>query len=184
MIENPRSGERIVILQTGDQSGGAVLVWDLYLGPGGRVPSAHVYPEQEERFRVLDGRMRFRVGHHRTTVGPGGTIVVPAGTVHHFANAGSSTAHLNVETRPALDMEAMLVAAAALAQDQYWRQRAWPRPLDLAQFMDEFHAEVRSPRLAWLVGPLSTQIARLARAHGLDSDYRQLRDTHRRPAAA
>jgi quercetin dioxygenase-like cupin family protein len=184
VINNPLSGERIVIRQTADQSGGAVLVWDLYLAPGGRVPSAHIHPSQEERFCVLDGRMRFRIGRHRTTVGPGDTIVVAAGTVHHFANAGPTTARLAVETRPALDMEAMLVASAALAQDQQARRRAWPRPVDLAQFMDEFRDEVRSPHLSWLVGPLAEQVARLARAHRLDSHYRRLRDGRGRPAAA
>ena len=59
VIENPLSGERITILERPRITGDA-LVWDLVLAPGGRVPNSHSHPEQEERFTVLDGTMRFR----------------------------------------------------------------------------------------------------------------------------
>lgn len=83
------------------------------------MPSAHAHPSQEERFRVLVGRMRFRVAGRPMAVGPGEAVPVPPDTVHHFANAGPGTARLAVETRPALAMEAMLRTAAALAQEQH-----------------------------------------------------------------
>jgi len=38
VIDNPISGERIVIRQRADANGGALLVWELFLAPGGRVP--------------------------------------------------------------------------------------------------------------------------------------------------
>src|ERR1700736_2164277 len=62
VIENRRSGERIVLLQTGADTNGQLLEFELFLAPGGRVPSGHVHPEQEERFTVLEGLMRFRLG--------------------------------------------------------------------------------------------------------------------------
>ena len=119
VIETPLSGERIVIRETGAETGGRLLTWELSLAPGGRVPSAHAHPSQEELFRVLVGRMRFRVAGRPMAVGPGEAVTVPPDTVHHFANAGPGTARLAVETRPALAMEAMLRTAAALAQEQH-----------------------------------------------------------------
>ena len=90
VIENPLSGEQITISATAARSGGSVLEWELVLAPGGRVPSSHAHPQQEECFTVLAGQMRFRVGGRRLIAGPGDTVRVPPGTVHHFANAGRS----------------------------------------------------------------------------------------------
>jgi mannose-6-phosphate isomerase-like protein (cupin superfamily) len=127
VIENPLSGERIVI----GEHRGDVLRWELFLAPHGRVPSTHVHPLQEERFILVEGTMRFRVGGRRKTVVAGDTVVVPAGTI--------------VETRPALRLAEMLVAAAEMAQEQHRRGDRLPRLAELATFMNEFRDEVRAP---------------------------------------
>ena len=90
VIENPLSGERITIPAPGPRADGSVLEWELVLAPGGRVPSSHAHPRQEESFTVLAGQMRFRIAGRRVLAGPGDTVRVPPGTVHHFANAGPS----------------------------------------------------------------------------------------------
>lgn len=178
LIENPLSGERILIRRTAEETGGALLEWELFLAPGGRVPSSHSHPEQEESFTVLAGRMRFRVGGRRMTVGAGQTVRVPPGTVHHFANVGQVRAHVMVRTTPALDMETLLKTAAALAREQHAAARALPRPVELALFMRDFEREVRAPYLpAALVRMVTRPLTRLARWRGTDTRYRTLRDT-------
>src|SRR5215472_9387464 len=147
VIVNPLSGERIVIRRTAAQTGGAVLDWELTLAPGGKVPSSHAHPSQEEIFTVLDGTMRFRVGWRRLTAVAGDVVRIPPGTVHHFANAGPEPATVAVESRPALAMEELLQTAAALAQEQHAAGRTLPRPLELALFMADFEHEVRAPFL-------------------------------------
>jgi quercetin dioxygenase-like cupin family protein len=185
VIENPLSGERITIRRTAAQTDGSVLEWELTLAPGGRVPSSHAHPEQEECFTMLAGRMRFRVGHRRLTAGPGDTVRIPPGTVHHFANAGSQPARVAVQTRPALDMEDLLETAAAMARQQHAAARALPRPLDLALFMRDFEREVRAPYLpAGLVRAVTHPLAWLARRRGLDAHYRRLREPGASPAAS
>ena len=183
LIENPLSGERIVIRHTGAESGGMVLAWELLLAPGGRVPSAHTHPSQQERFTMLEGRMRFLVDRRKVTVGPGQTVIVPPGTVHHFANAGPGIARVAVETRPAFDMEAMFIVAAALAQDQHASRRRVPRLVDLGLFLDEFKAEVSAPYLAPLVRFVAKAMACLARSGRFDTHYRHLRDVAAHHAA-
>jgi quercetin dioxygenase-like cupin family protein len=173
VIENPLSGERITILAGQD---GGVLEWELVLAPGGRVPSSHAHPRQEECFTVLAGRMRFRVGGRRVVAGPGRTVRVPPGAVHHFANAGRTPARVAVQTRPALSMQQLLQTAAAMAQDQHAAARRLPRPLDLALFMRDFEREVRAPYLpAALVGAVIGPLTWLARRLGSDARYRRLR---------
>lgn len=180
VIENPLSGEQIVILETGIDSGGELLGWELTLAPGGHVPSSHAHPTQEERFTVVEGRMRFRVGVRRLVVGPGETVRVPPGTRHHFANAGPLPAVVSVETRPALAMEEMLEVAAALARDQHDAGRRLPRPFELALFMHQFEREVRAPYLpAPLVRAAMAALARFACWRGLDARYRQLTELDR-----
>jgi quercetin dioxygenase-like cupin family protein len=178
VIVNPLSGERITILaaQTGANTGPSVLDWELVLAPGGRVPSSHAHPEQEERFTVLEGRMRFRVGGRKITAGPGQTVTVPPGTVHHFANASDRPARIAVRTAPALSMHALLETAAALAQEQHAAARRLPSPVALALFMRDFEREVRAPYLpSALVRAVIRPAAWLARRAGLDAGYRRLR---------
>ncbi len=176
VIVNPLSGEQITILATAADDRGGVLEWELLLAPGGRVPSSHAHPEQEECFTVLDGWMRFRVGSRRITAGPGDTVLVPPGTVHHFANAGPRPARVAVQTWPALSMLQLLETAAAMAQAQHAAARRLPSPVDLALFMRDFEREVRAPYLpAALVRAVIRPAAWLAGRCGLDARYRRLR---------
>src|SRR5216683_7217046 len=104
VIDNPISGERIVIRQSGDETDGQLLAFDLFLPPGGHVPATHAHPVQEERFTVVAGQMRFRVGRQNILASPGSTVVVKPGTAHWFGNAATTTSVARVEIRPALRM--------------------------------------------------------------------------------
>jgi mannose-6-phosphate isomerase-like protein (cupin superfamily) len=176
VIENPLSGEVITIHKTAAVTGGALLGWELLLAPGGRVPSSHAHPRQEEQFTVVQGRMRFRIGSRTVTIGPGETVRIPPGAVHHFANPGPEPALVAVETRPALEMQALLETAAALARDQASAGRSLPRLADLALFMRDFEPEVRAPYLpVVLVRAVTRPLAWLARRRPAGARYRRLR---------
>lgn len=170
-IVNPLSGERITILETGD-----ALVWELLLAPGGRVPSSHTHPGQEERFTVIQGRMRFRVGWRRLLAQPGDTVVVPPGKSHHFANAGPAPARVEVRTWPALGMADLLRTAAALATEQHAAGRALPRLADMALFMRDFEAEVAAPVAPVAVRRAARALAAVAERRAAGSRYRLLRN--------
>jgi quercetin dioxygenase-like cupin family protein len=176
VIENPVSGERIVIRETGAETGGELLAWELFLAPGGRVPSSHAHPRQSERFTVVAGLMRLRVNGRGLTLLPGESVLVTPGQVHSFANPGELTAHVLVETRPALGMEDLLETAAAMARGTLRSARllpSVPRPHELVLFMRDFEAEVRAPYLpAALVRAAFTPLAWLIRRCGLDRRYR------------
>lgn len=178
VFENPVSGERIVI-PAPVPGGGDVLRWELFLAPGGRVPSSHAHPRQEEVFSVAEGLMRFRVNGRPWTLGPGESISVAPGTVHSFANAGPGTARVLVETRPALAMAELLETAAAMADGTLRTARllpSVPRLHELVLFMRDFEPEVRAPYLpAALVRAVIRPLAWLVRRGGLDRRYRRWR---------
>jgi len=143
-LTNPASGERITFRQTAAGTDGALVAIDLELPPGARVPGGlHIHPRQEERFAVLAGTMRFRLGRSRVTAGPGEVVIVPAGLRHDFANAGDTDALVRVEIRPTLQIERLFETAVNLAEQGRTMLGGIPKPLDLARFLDEFENEVQ-----------------------------------------
>src|SRR5215210_4105784 len=163
-LENPASGERITFRTTAADTDGDLLAIDLELPANRRVPGGlHIHPLQEERFEVIEGTMRFRMGRERIFAGPGELVVVPPGVKHDFANVGDQEALLRVEVRPALKMEQLFETAVGLAEQGRTMLGGIPKPLDLALFLEEFEDEVQGafpPR--WLQRVLLAPLAWLA----------------------
>lgn len=167
VIVNPVSGERVIIRVSGAQTGGELLVFDLYLPPGAHVPARHVHPSQEEQFTVVSGQMRFRLGRFGRRVilaQPGETIRVLPGMAHWFGNASATTSHARVEVRPALRMEELFELTEALGRTSSNGATRRPRLGDLARIALEFQREVAVPEVpASLVNVLLAPLAWLAR---------------------
>jgi len=164
VIENPISGERIVVRQSAAETGGRLLAFDLFLPPGGHVPAGHVHPEQEESFTVISGRMRFRLGGRSILARPGEAVVITPGQPHWFGNPGPGESHAHVEVRPALRMEEMFVATEALSHAGRIPGTRLPRPSDLALVLLEFRRELAVPNVPpALVSAVLRPLAWLAR---------------------
>ena len=165
VISNPISGEQIVIHTSGAETNGKLLVFEVFLPPGKQVPSRHTHPIQEERFTILAGTMRFRLGWRSILATSSDTIVIPPGVAHWFGNAGPEVVHARVEVRPALRMEELFARAATIETGTHHSIRHWMRQLPaVARLLIEFQREVAVPDLAaWLVRPVLAFIARLDR---------------------
>jgi quercetin dioxygenase-like cupin family protein len=149
VIENPRTGERIVILRSGAETGGELLEFDTFLQPGAHVPASHVHPTQEERFTVLRGKLRFRVGRRAIIAAPGTSVTIASGTDHWFGNVGENVAQVRVEVRPALRMEELLESSARRSGLMNW-----------ALIALDFQRELAIPHVpAWLVLACLTPLA-------------------------
>jgi quercetin dioxygenase-like cupin family protein len=147
VIENPISGERIVIRKTGAETSGQMLAFDLFLPPGGHVPARHVHPRQEERFTVVAGQMQFRLGRRTVVADPGDSVVIAAGQAHWFGNAGPSVAHAQVEVRPALRMQEMFEATEAASRGGRFLGTRLPRLSDLALVLSDYSGELGVPHI-------------------------------------
>jgi quercetin dioxygenase-like cupin family protein len=147
-LENPVTGERFTFIETAATTGGELLSFELGLRPGGAVPIPHVHPIQTERFAVVEGRMRFRLGLRTVQAGPGDVVEVAPGVMHGFANAGDEQARVLVEVRPALEMEAMFADVIAMAEAGRMSRRGLPRNLlDLALLARTYDDEAHAPFL-------------------------------------
>ena len=148
-LENPVTGERFTFTDTAATTDGELLAFELGLRPGGAVPIPHVHPIQTERFEVVEGLMRFRVGLRRRFAGPGEVVEVPPRVLHSFANAGDEEARVRVEVRPALAMEEMLAEVVAMAEAGLMNRRGMPRRLrDLARLARKYDQEAHAPGLS------------------------------------
>jgi quercetin dioxygenase-like cupin family protein len=179
IIENPVSGEKITFRKTAADTDGELLAIELELSPNGHVPGAHVHPNQEERFEVVAGRMKFRKGLKTIVAEPGDVVTVEPGKIHRFENASDETAVARVEVRPALRMEELFETAVALAEEGRTTKKGMPKPLDLALFVREFGAEVRGPGApGWVQRASMAPLAWIAKKRGRDQRYAPLRPAH------
>jgi quercetin dioxygenase-like cupin family protein len=147
-LENPITGERFTFTHTAASTDGELLAFDFALRPGGKVPVPHVHPIQAERFEVVSGQVRFRLGLRTFVAGPGEVVEAPPGVAHGFATAGEGEAEMRVEVRPALKMEEMFAEVVALAEAGKLTRRGLPRnPFTLARLARRYDQEAHAPLL-------------------------------------
>lgn len=167
VYENRIQGDRVVVREGGEDTGGERLVVDLYVRPGGAVAAKHVHSYITERFEVLAGTVRFHLNGRDEIAGPGRRVEVPPGAVHDWWNVGDEEAHVLVDIRPAERFELMIQNLYGLANDGKTDARGVPKLLPLALFAREFRREgefIRPPRIVQRL--LFTALAPLARARG------------------
>ncbi|MBA2461227.1 MAG: cupin domain-containing protein [Actinobacteria bacterium] len=142
-IENPVTGERLLFLETSQETNGEYVLVECTVQPSGFVASAHTHPYQTERFEVEEGTVGFKLDGKEIVAGPGETIVVPAGSSHKFWNAGETVAKFVCEVRPALQFERLLETMFALANDGRTSRKGMPNPLRLAVIANAHFDDVR-----------------------------------------
>jgi uncharacterized cupin superfamily protein len=84
IFENPITGERAVVRVGTEDSGGDLVITDLYVSPGGRVAAEHVHPVINEWFTPVSGRVVFRVNGQESVVEIGQRLHVSPGTAHDW----------------------------------------------------------------------------------------------------
>jgi mannose-6-phosphate isomerase-like protein (cupin superfamily) len=179
ILDNPVSGERITFRKTAADTEGELLEIDLELTRDGQVPGKHVHPAQEERFEVLSGTMRFKMGRKTVVAEAGDVVTVPAGVSHKFENGGEQTAHVRVQVRPALKMERLFETAVALAQEGRTTGKGMPKPLDFALFVSEFEDEVQGAfPPVWIQRATLAPLAWIARRRGHAERYAPVRPAY------
>ncbi len=172
VIENPVTGERIVVRVGTEDSGGGLLVVDGYIQPGGAVTGEHVHPAIEESFTVVSGRVGFRINGRESIAQPGQRLHVPAGTAHDWWNAGKEEAHVVAEISPGERFEQMAHNLFGLAQDGKTDSKGMPNLLQAAIFAREFSDVLYFTRPPLIVQRLLFgALAAIARSLGYRGSY-------------
>lgn len=172
MIENPVTGERAVVRVGTEESGGELLVADLYVRPGGAVAGEHVHPNIEESFTVVRGRVGLRIDGREPIAKLGERLRVPPGVAHDWWNAGEEEAHVVVEIQPGKRFEEMICNLFGLARDGKTNARGMPNPLQLVLIAREFEDVIVFTRPPLILQRLLFGVlAPVARALGYRGSY-------------
>lgn len=150
VLENPTSGEKVIIHTTARNSDGRH--WELEaLIPAykGKIPVAHFHPHATERFEIMRGQARYRLAGKEYDAGPGDVIVVPPGTAHiHPWSNSAEELHLRQCTEleqpnfAALEkFDAMIETLFALARDGKVNAQGQPHPLQFALILRDIQPE-------------------------------------------
>jgi quercetin dioxygenase-like cupin family protein len=173
VIESPLSGVRIVFRKTARDTNGELLQYEEFLKAGGRGPSEHVHPYQEERFEILSGTARICMRGQKRDLGAGEAIVVPAGTPHEWGNPGEEEVHVIIEFRPALRMETFLETHFGLQREGKVNPKSRrPNQLQFAVMSREYEDEIypASPPL-WVQRIHSRLLAPIGKLLGYEARY-------------
>ena len=111
--EEIRVGEMTIrFLLEGDQSDGAVVVFEFDVPAGAKVAAPHSHDGYEETIYGLEGTLVWTVEGDPHEVGPGEVICIPRGAVHQFANTGD------------LDAKALAIVTPGILGPDYFREVA------------------------------------------------------------
>jgi quercetin dioxygenase-like cupin family protein len=140
LVQDPVNQVRYAFQRDGEN-----LIVDCLIGPGGGLP-AHRHPRQVERWSVLDGQVRFRLGNQERLIErANGEMVVTPGTAHGLTNPSGREARLRCRVEPALRLQAFLEESAAAAREGLFTSRGLPRGLSgarwAASFLDRYRSE-------------------------------------------
>jgi quercetin dioxygenase-like cupin family protein len=119
-------GIGVRFLLEGEQTGGALSMFEFGVAAGTRVPAPHSHDGYDETVYGLEGVLTWTVGGETHEVGPGEVLAIPCGVVHGFDNVGD------------VDARALAVVTPGVLGAAYFREvaevlaRAAGGPPDLA----------------------------------------------------
>src|SRR5215207_1353413 len=172
-IFNPRTGQRVIFLQTGAETNGELLCSESYYPFAGAVEPEHVHPLQESGAEVISGSLCFRVDGEERQLRAGESITIPANTPHFFWNdAQEEEAHFIGWFRPALEIDRFFESFFGLAQDGKLNEKGLPSFWQLAVMVPHFGDEIRLTSPPWaLQRAIFGVLAQVGRMLGYRAEY-------------
>ncbi len=150
-ITNPRTGQTMIFLQTGNETNGQLLEIETFNPRSEMREPIHIHPKQESSARVISGKLHFLVDGKEHIVGPGGKIVIPAGVPHCFWNEDETEAHSVQQFIPAQHIDEFFESYFALARDGKLNDKGMPPFLQLPLMGLKHKDDIRVVSPPWTV---------------------------------
>ena len=185
VLWNPLTGEKALLVESADDTGGARIVVDFAVEAGGFVPGGeHVHDHCTENLEVRSGRITFVVDGERRTLVAGDSITVAVGTWHRWFNEADHDVHLAVTVEPALRFEDAIAVIWGLCADGHTNAEGRPSPLFGALVATRFRREIRYRQPPDVVQRLLfPPLAAIARRRGLERAIDSYLDLQSHPSA-
>lgn len=130
MIWNPLTGEKSMLIESAEESGGKRIVAQFAVEEGGFVPGGeHRHNHCTEHFAVEAGEITFLVDGVERTLTSGQELALAPGTWHRWWNSGQGEVQIRVTVEPALRFEEMIMATWGLCADGHANAQGTPSPL-------------------------------------------------------
>ncbi len=185
VVWNPLTGEKAMIVESAEESGGARMVADFAVEEGGFVPGGeHVHDHCAEHFEVTSGQIAFVRDGEELTVGAGEELTITPGTWHRWWNAGDAEVRIRVRVEPALNFEEAILVFWGLCADGHTNAEGTPSPLPGALVATRYRAELRYRRPPDAVQRLLfPPLAGLAHRRGVQRTIDRYLDLETHPSA-
>jgi mannose-6-phosphate isomerase-like protein (cupin superfamily) len=182
---NPLTGEKTMLVESADESGGARIVADFAVEAGGFVPGGeHVHDYCAEHFEVRAGRITFALDGHERSLGAGEQLTVEPGTWHQWWNVGEDEVQIRSRVEPALRFEEAILVLWGLCADGHTDAQGRPSPLLGALLATRYRREIRYRQPPDLVQRLVfPALAALARLRGSERIVDRYLDPQTHPTA-
>ena len=173
MIENQRTGQRMIFLQTWAETNGTQLQIECFSPVTAAKDPEHIHPYQENRFRIISGELVFYINGIEQRAFAGDMVSVPKNTPHYFLNLGPAEAHYIQEFFPALKIDGLFETFFALARDGKLNKNGAPNIFRTSLIMLAHEKEFRLTKPNWLAQKIAFKlIALFAKMFGYKEAYK------------
>jgi quercetin dioxygenase-like cupin family protein len=148
-ITNKRTGQRMIFLKTWAETNGTQLQIECFSPASSAREPEHIHPYQENRFKILEGELRFSINGKELSAFAGDIISIPKNVPHHFWNPRKTGAHYIQEFYPALKIDGLFETFFTLAHKGKLDKKGKPNIFRAAQIMLFYQNELRLSKPGW-----------------------------------
>jgi len=148
-IENLRTGQKMIFLQTGRETDGKLLEIECYSPLTNAREPEHLHPMQENIFKIISGEISLSINGKIQKALPGEKVSISPGVPHYFWNSGTTVAHYLQEFRPALHIDQFFQTFFALARDGKLNKTGAPNFFHASLIMLLHEKEIRLSKPSW-----------------------------------
>ncbi len=166
IFENPLIRDRVMLVESSNETGGAYTLIEVELQPGGG-NQLHYHTCFTERFIAIKGELCVDMGKKQLRLQPGECVNVQVGQLHRFYNPGERPIIFQIKITPGHEQfEHGLAIIYGLARDGKVSKRGIPRDIDHMALLMSF-TDTKVTGLLSVMRPLIKWRARKAMERGL-----------------
>jgi quercetin dioxygenase-like cupin family protein len=166
IFENPLIKDRVMLVESSNETGGAYTLIEVELQPGGG-NNLHYHRCFTERFTAIKGELCVDMGKQQLRLQPGDSATVPINKLHRFYNAGETPIIFQVKLTPGHEQfEHGLAIAYGLARDGKVSRKGIPKNIDHMAVLLKL-TDTKIPGLFSMIHPIMKWRAKKAIEKGI-----------------
>lgn len=176
-IIDKATGDIVEFMETSEQTNGKYTKIRFTVMPGGFKPVEHVHPFFDESFKVIKGRLTYKLDGKLRTLNEGEEITLPKGIPHTHYNDEAEELILEQTFSPSLDVELFLENLFGLSCDGRVKN-GQPELLQIMVWLRKLKAKTYLAKLpVGIQDALSIVLSPVAKVMGYKASYSKYSDS-------